>query len=316
MRPALSFVIPFFNEEETLGELFDRIAEAVATVIPKGRTFEVVFIDDGSTDGGVKKLEALCEEHPEITLIELRGNFGKSAALAAGFERAAGDVVFTLDADLQDDPKEIPRFLAELGKGLDVVSGYKQKRHDPFHKVIPSRIFNFMVRRMTGLHLRDINCGFKAYRHEVVKNVRIYGEMHRFVPALAHLKRFKVGEIVVEHHARKHGVSKFGWQRFFRGFMDLITVWFLLKYDRKPSHFFGGLGALATFAGVGICGYLSVLWAMGYAIGHRPLLSLGVLLIVVGIQILATGLLAELLVHVTGDRAPYLVRRTIGGEKK
>ena len=314
MKPAISFVIPFLNEEATLGELFDRIAASVRPCLPAGGTFEVIFVDDGSTDRGADKVAALAAEHPEVVLLELRGNFGKSAALAAGFDRAEGDVVLTLDADLQDDPKEIPRFLEKLeGERLDVVSGYKQTRHDPFHKVIPSRIFNAMVRSMTGLKLRDINCGFKAYRGIVVKNVRLYGELHRFVPALAHLKRFRVGEIVVEHHPRKFGSSKFGAGRFFRGLMDLLTVFFLLKYDRKPSHFFGGLGALFLTAGVGVCGYLTVLWFLGEAIGQRPMLILGVLLILVGMQVLATGLIAELLVHVAGREQPYLLRRVVGG---
>jgi glycosyltransferase involved in cell wall biosynthesis len=308
---ALSFVIPFMNEKDTLVELFDRIAASVRPLLRAGEEFEVIFVDDGSTDGSTQVAVELCKQHPECSLIELRGNFGKSAALAAGFDRARGDIVFTLDADLQDDPKEIPRFLAELDKGLDVVSGYKQKRHDPIHKVFPSRVFNAMVRSLTGTKLRDVNCGFKAYRADVVKNVRLYGELHRFVPVLAHLKRFKVGEIVVEHHPRRFGVSKFGARRFFRGFVDLLTVTFLLRYDRKPAHFFGIFGGLLSMLGLGICGYLSVLWFLGEAIGHRPLLTLGVLLIGVGLQVLLTGLLAELLVHQGGGSAPYLVRRIV-----
>lgn len=314
MSPALSFVVPFMNEEDTLAELFDRIAVTVRPLLGDGGTFEVIFVDDGSTDGSVKRVERLCAQHREVSLIELQGNFGKSAALAAGFDRATGDVVFTLDADLQDDPKEIPRFLAELDNGLDVVSGYKQTRHDPFHKVIPSRVFNWMVRTLTGTRLRDVNCGFKAYRSVVVKNIRLYGELHRFVPVLAHLRRFKVGEITVQHHPRRFGVSKFGARRFFRGFMDLITVFFLLKYERKPSHLIGGFGALCLLAGLVVCGYLSTLWMMGAEIGHRPLLMLGVLLIVVGMQTLATGLIAELLVHLSGHQTPYLVRRVVTGD--
>jgi glycosyltransferase involved in cell wall biosynthesis len=309
MTPAISYIIPFMNEEATLVELFDRIAAATRAA---GRTFEVIFIDDGSTDGGVKVVEALAARCPEARLIQLRGNFGKSAALAAGFDYAQGEIIFTLDADLQDDPKEIPRFLEALDAGLDVVSGYKQTRHDPWHKVLPSRVFNWMVRRMTGVPLHDINCGFKCYRTEVIRSVRLYGELHRFIPALAIWNRFKVGEIVVEHHPRRFGVSKFGARRFFRGLMDLMTVTFLLKYDRKPLHFFGRLGGLSFLAGLALCGYLSVLWFMGEKIGHRPLLMLGVLLIVIGVQILATGLIAELLVHVAGDSRPYQIRRKIG----
>ena len=309
MTPAISFVVPFMNEEATLEALFERIAAATRSA---GHTFEVIFIDDGSTDAGVQRIEALAALHPEARLIQLRGNFGKSAALAAGFDHATGEIIFTLDADLQDDPKEIPRFLEALEGGLDVVSGFKQTRHDPWHKVLPSRVFNWLVRRMTGVPLRDINCGFKCYRTEVIRSLRLYGELHRFIPALAVWNRFKVGEIVVEHHPRMHGVSKFGAGRFFRGLMDLMTVTFLLKYDRKPLHFFGKIGGLSFLTGSALCGYLSVLWFMGEKIGHRPLLMLGVLLIVIGVQILATGLIAELLIHVSGDSRPYQVRRMLG----
>ncbi|MBM4022306.1 MAG: glycosyltransferase family 2 protein [Planctomycetes bacterium] len=309
----ISFVIPFVDEEPTLAELFDRIAAATR---PLGRPFEVIFVDDGSCDGGAARSAALAAAHPgEVRLIELRGNFGKSAALAAGFDHARGEVVFTLDADLQDDPKEVPRFLEALAGGLDVVSGHKRSRHDPWHKVLPSRVFNWLVRRLTGVPLHDVNCGFKCYRSEVLHDVRVYGELHRFIPVLAAWNRFRVGEIDVEHHPRRHGVSKFGARRFFRGLMDLLTVTFLLKYDRKPLHFFGWLGCLAFLAGLCICGYLTAVWCGGASIGQRPLLTLGVLLILVGVQILATGLLAELLVHVGGDAAPpYRVRRTVGFE--
>lgn len=310
MPPSISFVIPFVDEEPTLVELCDRIAAAMR---PTGRSFEVILVDDGSRDAGAAVAAGLAVQRPgEVRLVELRGNFGKSAALAAGFERAAGEIVFTLDADLQDDPREIPRFLAALADGLDVVSGYKQTRHDPWHKVLPSRVFNWLVRRFTGVPLHDINCGFKCYRSEVLREVRLYGELHRFIPALAAMNRFRVGEIVVEHHPRRHGVSKFGVRRFFRGLMDLVTVAFLLKYLRKPLHFFGWIGALAFLAGLAICGHLTVVWFSGQSIGQRPLLTLGVLLLVIGVQILATGLIAELVVHVAGDRRPYRVRRTVG----
>lgn len=309
-RPRLSFVIPFLNEEKTLRELFDRIKEAVRPLLGAGETFEVLFIDDGSTDDSAAVVEGLVGEYPEVRLIELQGNFGKSAALAAGFRQTSGEIVFTLDADLQDDPKEIPRFLEKLNEGFDVVSGYKEKRNDPFTKVLPSRVFNWMVRRSTGITLHDVNCGFKAYRHRVLKNVRLYGELHRFVPVLAHWKRFRVGEIVVEHHARQHGVSKFGGGRFFRGLMDLLTVVFLMKYERRPAHFFGGLGTLTLLSGLGVGAYLVVLKLMGEAIGHRPLLNLAVLLVVVGVQILATGLIAELMVHSRADM-PFVVRRVV-----
>ena len=306
-----SFVIPFMDEEKTLRVLYERISEAVGPILADGDEFEVVFIDDGSVDGSVTEVERLVSEHSNVRLVELQGNFGKSAALAAGFGLARGRVVFTLDADLQDDPKEIPRFLEKLDEGFDLVSGFKQKRNDPFTKVVPSRVFNWMVRRATGIRLRDVNCGFKAYRRVVLQNVRLYGDLHRFVPVLAHWKRFRVGEIVVEHHARVHGVSKFGGGRFFRGLMDLLTVVFLMKYERRPAHFFGGIGTLALLSGLGICVYLAVLKAMGESIGHRPLLNLGVLLVVVGVQILATGLIAELMVHTRPDK-PFVIRKRSG----
>lgn len=318
MPPALSFVIPFLNEEATIAELFERIAEAARGVLSTEETFEVIFIDDGSTDGSVAKVEELVAAHPEVRLLQLRGNFGKSAALATGFAEASGRIVFTLDADLQDDPKEIPRFIAKLDEGYDLVSGYKKKRHDPITKVLPSRIFNWMVRTLTGIRLHDVNCGFKAYRRVVLKNVHVYGELHRFIPVLAHWRRFRIGEIEVEHHARKFGHSKFGGGRFFRGFIDLLTVYFLLKYERRPAHFFGVLGGLFTAAGLGICVYLTVLKLLGHDIGQRPLLSLGVLLIVVGVQVLATGLIAEILTYQSAPQAPRIVRRVVerdeGGE--
>ncbi len=309
MKPRISFVIPFMNEEDTLGQLFERIAAAVRPVLRPGETYEVIFIDDGSTDGSMDRATKLVEQHPEVILIQLNGNFGKSPALAAGFDHAQGEIIFTLDADLQDDPKEIPRFLERLDEGHDLVSGFKEQRNDPWTKVFPSRVFNWMVRTSTGIALHDVNCGFKAYRRAVLENVRVYGELHRFIPVLAHWKRFRIGELTVEHHARQFGKSKFGGGRFFRGLMDLMTVTFLLKYERRPAHFFGLLGGAAVLAGVAVCSYLTALWTMGEQIGGRPLLILGVLLIVVGIQILAAGLIAELLVHIGGTHTPYVARR-------
>jgi glycosyltransferase involved in cell wall biosynthesis len=299
------------NEEATLETLYERIAQSVQSVLAPGETFEVIFIDDGSTDESVKAVERLVPLHPEITLLELQGNFGKSAALAAGFERARGRIVFTLDADLQDDPKEIPRFVQKLGEGYDLVSGYKRKRNDPISKVLPSRVFNWLVRTTTGIRLHDVNCGFKAYRDVVLQNVRLYGEMHRFVPVLAHWKRFRIGEIAVEHHARAFGKSKFGGGRFFRGLMDLMTVVFLLRYERRPAHFFGGIGTATLLLGFAFGAYLTFLKILGHNIGQRPLLILSVLLIVVGVQILATGLIAELLVHMNRNDGPFLVRRVV-----
>jgi len=306
--PKLSFVIPFMNEEATLAELYQRIADTVTPIVGTSDGFELIFIDDGSTDDSVRVARELALKHPEVLLLELQGNFGKSAALAAGFARARGRIVFTLDADLQDDPKEIPRFLAKLDEGFDLVSGYKKKRNDPITKVLPSRVFNWLVRSTTGVKLHDVNCGFKAYRDVVLQNVRLYGELHRFVPVLAHWKRFRIGEIPVEHHARQFGVSKFGGGRFFRGLMDLLTVVFLLRYGRRPAHFFGAFGSITLAIGVALFGYLCVIWLMGQSIGHRPLLILAVLMIVVGVQILATGLIAELIVHLARTELPYVLK--------
>lgn len=323
MSPRISFAIPFMNEEATLAKLYEGISATLSECMPPepgesvSSVFEVVFVDDGSTDASVKAVEQLIAEHDNIKLIQLRGNFGKSAALAAAFSQVQGEIVFTLDADLQDDPKEIPRFLAELDKGYDLVSGYKKKRNDPITKVLPSRVFNAMVRSVTGITLHDVNCGFKAYRRSVIDNVQLYGELHRFVPVLAHWRRFRIGEIAVHHHPRMHGVSKFGGGRFFRGLMDLFTVYFLLKYERRPAHFFGALGATSTLAGFGICAYLVVIWLFGASIGQRPLLNLGVLLIVVGVQFLVMGLLAELLIYLTSQgRPPYVIRRILTHEEE
>jgi len=311
VEPRLSFVIPFLNEEKSLTELYQRIAAAVQGVIGSDQWFEVLFVDDGSTDASVGEVEKLIGAYPHVELVQLQGNFGKSAALAAGFGRARGEVIFTLDADLQDDPKEIPRFLAKLDEGYDLVSGYKRTRHDPWHKVFPSRVFNWMVRSSTGIKLHDVNCGFKAYRRKVLENIQLYGELHRFVPVLAHWKRFRVGEIEVEHHARRFGVSKFGGGRFFRGLMDLTTVTFLLRYERRPLHFFGTLGSLFLVIGFGLFVHLSAIWLMGESIGHRPLLILSVLLMVIGVQVLATGLIAELVVHMARHERPYVIGRVL-----
>lgn len=311
VEPRVSFVVPFFNEERALGELHERIANVADSAL-SNFAWELVFVDDGSTDRSARIAAELARVHPEVRLIELQGNFGKSAALAAGFAAARGDIVFTLDADLQDDPKEIPRFLRKLEEGWDVVSGYKRQRNDRWTRVSASRIFNFMVRALTGIALHDVNCGFKAYRREVLDNVRLYGDLHRFIPVLAHWKRFKIAEIEVIHHARPYGTSKFGSGRLFRGLMDLFMVFFLLRYERRPAHFFGAMGGLFTAVGVLICGYLTVLWLGGASIGQRPLLTLGVLLVLVGVQIFGIGLIAQLLVHVASPEKAYVVRRVVG----
>ncbi|MEM8734929.1 MAG: glycosyltransferase family 2 protein [Planctomycetota bacterium] len=232
--PDLSFVIPVMNEEETLQELVDGIHQNV----PEGLTAEIIFIDDGSTDSSWDVIQALADLHPgQVTGIRFRANRGKAAGLQTGFDAARGEIVFTMDADLQDDPEEIPRFLAKLEEGYDLVSGWKQVRHDPWHKVFPSRVFNKMLSYFSGVSLHDHNCGFKCYRRMVVKNVQLFGELHRMVPSLAGIHGFRVSEISVTHHPRKHGVSKYGIERFIRGFSDMLTVGFLRVYRERPAHF-------------------------------------------------------------------------------
>ncbi|MEJ2055660.1 MAG: glycosyltransferase family 2 protein, partial [Calditrichaceae bacterium] len=224
-----------------------------------------------------------------------RKNFGKSAALAEGFQRAKGRYVITMDADLQDDPAEIPRLVAELDSGYDLVSGWKKKRNDPISKTAPSKLFNFTTQVLTGIKIHDFNCGLKAYRSEVIKAIPVYGELHRYLPVLAHWQGFQVGEIAVEHHARKYGTTKFGIRRFFSGFFDLLTVLFITRYRQKPMHLFGFLGLISIFLGFIISAYLTILWLDGQGIGHRPLLFLGVLLIIVGVQSFSLGLIGDML---------------------
>lgn len=291
----ISFVIPVFNESESLHELFNRISSEMEKV---GGDYEVVFVDDGSDDDSFHRMTLLTDQNPNVKAIKFRRNFGKSVALDEGFKLAQGDIIFTMDADLQDDPKEIPQFLAKLKEGYDLVSGWKQQRKDPvFSKNLPSKLFNFMISRFAGLKLHDYNCGFKAYRKVLAKRLTLYGDMHRYIPAMAHAMGFKVAEIAVEHHKRSFGCSKYGPERFFHGFFDFITVIFLTRYVKRPMHFFGAVGLVFSLAGFGICAYLTVVWLLGEAIGHRPLLTLGVLLIILGIQSICTGLIGEMITY-------------------
>ncbi len=288
----ISFVVPTYNEEQSLRKLYDQIVEHVN---PTGHDYEIIFIDDGSTDGSMDVMKALHAEDSRVKVVQFRRNFGKAAALMAGFAQVQGEVVFTMDADLQDDPVEIPRFLEKLDEGYDLVSGWKYPRLDPITKTAPSRLANFTIRLGTGIKLHDFNCGYKAMRREVAKEIKLYGELHRYVPVLAHWRGFKVTEIKVRHHPREFGRSKYGFRRLSRGLFDFITVIFLLQYTRRPLHFFGWFGLISLFLGVVIDGYLSILWLSGETIGHRPLLTLGTLLIIVGAQFFSLGLLAELL---------------------
>lgn len=291
----LSFVIPAKNEEESVEPLYKEILKNIPRNV---EDYEIIFIDDGSNDDTFKKLASLNKQNSRVKIIKHRGNFGKSAALQAGFEHSKGEIIITMDADLQDNPSEIPNFLDQIEKGYDMVSGWKKTRHDPLEKVIPSRIFNFIVSLLTGIKIHDTNCGFKAYKRSVVQNLNLYGEQYRFIPIFAAKQNFRVGEIVVEHRKRKHGKTKFGMERHMKGFLDLITVVFLTGYLRRPGHFFGGLGLITFFFGFLIGLYISYLrFTTGTIQDRHPLLFFGMLLMIIGVQLVTTGLLAELLVH-------------------
>jgi dolichol-phosphate mannosyltransferase len=288
---VISVVVPVCDEELTLTPLYDELEVALE---PLERPWEVVFVDDGSTDGSFSALTRLHAAHANVRVVRLRRNFGKAAALAAGFAQACGDVVVTIDADLQDVPAEIPRLLAKLDEGFDLVSGWKTKRRDPWTRRALSRLFNSVTGRISGLRLHDFNCGLKAYRSEVLAGLRIYGELHRFLPVLAHYRGFRIAELPVDHRPRSHGRSRYGPERYVRGFLDLLTVTFIGRYRHRPLHLFGGLGLVLGAVGVAVLAYLTALKATGEAIGHRPLLLLGVLLVVVGLQLFSLGLLSEM----------------------
>ena len=280
--------------------LFDELQSALE---PLGREWEAIFVDDGSTDGSFAALTRLHAGADNVRVVRLRRNFGKAAALVAGFDQARGDTIVTLDGDLQDDPFEIPRLLAKLDEGFDLVSGWKAHRRDPLSRRVLSRIFNSVTSRFSGVRLHDMNCGLKAYRAEVVHGLRIYGELHRFIPVLAHYRGFRIAELGVNHRAREHGRSRYGVERYLRGFLDLLTVSFIGRYRQRPLHLFGGLGLLLGAAGAAILVYLTVMKATGHAIGQRPLLTLGVLLVVVGMQFFSLGLISEMITSHHEERA-------------
>ncbi len=289
----LSFVIPVYNEEESLEILY---AEIIANL--NGKSYEIIFIDDGSSDSSFKIMSQLAEKDNCVKIIKFRRNFRKAAALQTGFNAAEGDIVFTMDADLQDNPVEIPRFIEKLEEGYDLVTGWKKKRHDPIGKTLPSKLFNAVTSNTFGLKLHDYNCGFKAYRKELIKELDIYGEMHRYIPALAHSKGFHVAEIVVDHRAREYGKSKYGNERYIRGFLDLLTVKFVTGFTSSPLYLFGRLGILFSFLGIITGAYLTVMkYFFMQPLTNRPLLFLAILLIMVGLQFVSVGLLGELIVN-------------------
>jgi len=289
---VISIVIPLHNEERSIALLYDELEAALE---PLGQDWEAVFVDDGSTDGSFAALTRLHEARENVSVVRLRRNFGKAAALATGFAQARGETVVTIDADLQDDPAEIPKLLLKLDEGFDLVSGWKTRRRDPLRRRVLSRVFNWATGRMSGLRLHDMNCGLKAYRAEVVHGLRLYGELHRFIPVIAHYRGFRIAELPVNHRPREHGRSRYGVERYVRGFLDLLTVSFIGRYRHRPLHLFGGLGLVLGFLGFVILIYLTVVKALGHAIGDRPLLTLGVLLVVVGLQFFSLGLISEML---------------------
>ncbi|PKN78647.1 MAG: glycosyltransferase [Candidatus Cloacimonetes bacterium HGW-Cloacimonetes-1] len=291
----ISFVIPVLNEEDSLAIL---VSEIIANI--GDYEYELIFIDDGSRDKSYHIMESLARQNERIKIIKFRKNFGKSAALQVGFEQANGSIVFTMDADLQDNPCEIPKFVAKLEEGYDLVSGWKQKRHDPWHKVLPSKLFNYVTTKVFRLKLKDYNCGFKAYRKDVVKELNIYGEMHRYIPALANALGYRISEIPVQHRARQYGKSKYGIERYLRGFFDLLTVKMVTQYIKSPLYLFGRIGLISTFLGTLITVYLTVLkLAFGMPLSNRPLLFLGILLILTGLQFISMGLISELVINRT-----------------
>jgi dolichol-phosphate mannosyltransferase len=294
-RVALSIVIPALNEREALPALLEEIEQTCSSL---SGGWEVIVIDDGSTDGSFELIESLSAERPWLRGVRFRRNFGKSAALATGFAESKGEAIVTIDGDGQDDPADIPALLAGLDQGADIVSGWKHERRDPLSRRVASGIFNRVTARFSGIRMHDMNCGLKAYRGKCARSLEIYGEMHRFIPVLASQQGWRVTEIPVNHRPRRHGSSRFGTERYLRGAMDLLTVTFIGRYQHRPLHLFGGLGLALTMVGLAISIYLTILKIGGAAIGQRPLLFLGVLLIVVGIQLLTLGLLGQMLVLV------------------
>ena len=294
----LSIVVPALNERQALPGLLEEIAAACESL---GASWEAIVVDDGSVDGTTELVEELAVTRPQVRGIRLRRNFGKSAALAAGIEHSSGARIVTIDGDGQDDPADLPALLAELDEGADLVSGWKRQRRDPFSRRLASRIFNRVTAWLTGVSMHDMNCGFKAYRGECARSLDIYGELHRYVPVLAVQQGWRVAELPVNHRPRAHGSSRFGAERYLRGALDLLTVVFIGRYQYRPLHLFGGVGFLVLALGLAISAYLTVLKIGGAAIGHRPLLFLGVLLIVVGVQLLTFGLLAQLIVLARQD---------------
>jgi len=304
--PDISVVVPLYNEDESLKELHQQLSAVLRRMNIR---YEILFIDDGSTDRSFQVLRDLKRNDRHIKIVRFRRNYGKSAALAVGFDKAQGNIVITLDADLQDDPAEIPSLKKQIEDGYDLVSGWKKKRKDPLSKTIPSRFFNTITSVLTGIKIHDFNCGLKAYRRDVVKNVKVYGELHRYVPVLAHWEGFRIGEMVVQHRPRKYGKTKFGIGRFWRGFLDLLTALFTTRYLRRPLHLFGFWGMVFVVVGLLIDGWLIVEWFLGLtSLSNRPLFLGGILFIIVGIQFISIGLLGEMISKTRTNEPGYAIR--------
>ncbi len=294
VRKKASILIPAYNEEKSIPELYQDIVQNIETI--QDYTWELWFVNDGSSDQTEQVILDLIEQDTRVHLISFRRNFGKSAALQAGFRHVKGDIIFTMDSDMQDDPKEFSRFIEKMDEGYDLVVGWKQNRLDPAEKTLPSKLFNAVTSKISGIELHDFDCGFKCFRKEVVQSLQLYGELHRYIPVLAHRKGFRITEIVVNHRKRNHGKSKYGGERYLRGFFDSLTTTFLFYWYDRPMYFFGRLGLLTGSIGAFICMWLTILWFQGQSIGTRPLLTLGVLLIIMGVQFFSTGFVCNLII--------------------
>jgi len=305
----ISIVVPLYNEKESLSHL---VAEIAKTLDSCGKIYEVVFVDDGSTDGSFDELQLLHKTYnSKMKALRFSRNYGKSAALNAGIDHASGNIIITMDADLQDDPAAIPEMIAKLEEGWDVVSGWKKVRHDPIGKTLPSKVWNIFTSMLCGLKLHDFNCGFKAYKSEAAKSLDIYGERHRYLPALAHWDGFSVTEIVVPHHARKFGKSKFGAGRMFNGAMDMITLLFLKRYLKSPMHFFGLIGIILILAGMGVLGYFGIMWALTGLMRIRPLTVLALGSMIMGIQFISIGLIGEMITNSQQARQQFSIKEKL-----
>jgi len=300
-NPLLSIVIPLFNEVDSLPHL----KKAIDTVLEREKIdTEILFVNDGSTDGSDKTIDRFASEDSRVKITHFRRNRGKAAALDTAFRLAKGKYVITMDADLQDEPEEIPKFIEKLEEGYDLVSGWKKKRHDPLSKTIPSKLYNTVARIISGVKLHDFNCGFKIYRREVLDTIQIYGELHRFIPILVDAQGWRVGELEVKHNPRRWGKTKYGISRFLKGFLDMLSVTYITRFQSSPMYLFGTIGFIVLLAGSIVLAYLSVGWFMGVSISGRPLFFLGILMIIVGLQFFSLGLLGEMISHMRNAIRP------------